>query len=224
MPEVVSLLCVEPLSGASRYDDDVIAAVILAAGESSRMGRPKALLPDAEGRPFVARLVRTFAAAGVPAVTVVTGSQHAAIASAISADGGAAIASLVNNPNPQRGQLSSLWAGLEASDRPEVDALLVTPVDIPLIDEATIRRVIHAWEQSRAPVVRPVVGVRHGHPVLFDRAVFDDLRRAPLDGGARTVVHAYADRVVNVSVDDTGCIADVDTPGEYEELMKKLRG
>jgi molybdenum cofactor cytidylyltransferase len=201
----------------------VIAAVILAAGESSRMGRPKALLPDPEGRPFVARLVRTFVAAGVADVTVVTGSQHSAIESALAADAPSLAPSLVRNPDPGRGQLSSLWSWLDDCDRPDVEAILVTPVDIPLIEESTIRRVIAAWERTHAPVVRPTVGARHGHPVLFARAVFDDLRRAPLDGGARTVVQAHAKHVIDVDVDDSGCISDIDTPGEYEALMRKPR-
>jgi molybdenum cofactor cytidylyltransferase len=64
------------------------------------------------------------------------------------------------------------------------------------------------------------MGDRHGHPVLFDRAVFQDLRGAPLERGAKAVVHAYADRLVNVEVDDEGCLADIDTVADYEALLK----
>ena len=187
------------------------------------MGRTKALLPDPDGRPFVARLVRTFNAAGVSAVTIVTGGQHAAIGAALRADQPEAEPLLVVNPDPSRGQLSSLWVGLDAADRPAVDALLVTLVDIPMVAPSTIRRVIAAWTTHRAPIVRPAVGATHGHPVLFDRAVFDDLRRAPLTEGAKAVVHAYAGRVLDVPVDDRGCLIDVDTPQDYDALMKEVR-
>jgi molybdenum cofactor cytidylyltransferase len=196
----------------------MVAAIILAAGESTRMGRPKALLADPDGRPFVARIVRTFAAAGIADVVIVTGSQHAAIAQALAADDLPVRPSLVNNPEPSRGQISSLWVGLDAAPRPDAEAVLVTLVDVPMVRASTIRRVLAAWRETGAPVVRPTVGARHGHPVLFDRVVFDELRRAPLDEGAKSVVHAHADRVVNVPVDDQGCLVDVDTPEDYKRL------
>ena len=198
----------------------MLTAIVLAAGDSTRMGSPKALLLDPEGRPFVARIARTFAAAGVPDVVIVTGSQHAAIADALAADGLPAQPRLVRNPDPSRGQLSSLWVGMHALVKADVHAILVTLVDVPMVSASTICKVIEAWRRTHAPVVRPAVGARHGHPVLFDRALFDDLRRAPLNEGAKAVVHAHADRVVNVPVDDQGCLVDVDTPAEYERLLR----
>jgi molybdenum cofactor cytidylyltransferase len=194
--------------------------IILAAGSSTRMGSPKALLPDRDGRPFVARLTRTFGAAGVTEIVIVTGIQHDAIIAAVAADRPTTYPLFFNNPNPERGQLSSLWIGLDAAARPEVEAILVTPVDIPMVHVSTIRQIVKVWQSQRAPVVRPAVGVRHGHPVLFDRSVFDELRRAPLDQGARAVVHAHADRIVNVPVEDQGCLVDVDTPADYDALMR----
>ena len=199
----------------------MLAAIILAAGESTRMGAPKALLPDPDGRPFVARIVRAFAAALVRDVVIVTGSQHAAIVDAVAADRPSITPIFVRNPQPSRGQLSSLWVGLDAVASPDLEGVLVTPVDIPMVRPSTIRQVIEAWERTRAPIVRPAVGRRHGHPVLFDRAVFDALRHASLDEGARVVVHAYADRIVNVPVDDAGCLIDVDTPADYGAIAKK---
>ena len=221
----------------------MLAAIILAAGDSTRMGRPKALLPDPEGRPFVARLVRTFAAAGVRDVIVVTGSLHAAIAEALADDRLPIAPILVNNPQPALGQLSSLWIGLDAADtlgspkphsgekpaspKPRsgggggVDGVLMTLVDIPLVRASTIQKVIDEWTGSRAPIVRPAVGERHGHPVLFDQSVFDALRHAPITEGAKAVVHANADRIVNVQVEDEGCLLDVDTPADYEAVIRK---
>jgi molybdenum cofactor cytidylyltransferase len=185
------------------------------------MGRPKALLPDPEGRPFVARLVRTFGAAGVRDVIVVTGSLHAAIAETLADDRPPITPILVNNPQPALGQVSSLWMGLDAAVNVGVEGVLVTLVDIPLVQVSTIQKVIDAWTARRAPIVRPAVGDRHGHPVLFDGSVFDALRHAPITEGAKAVVHANADRIVNVQVDDEGCLVDVDTPADYEAVIRK---
>src|SRR5688572_11631087 len=121
-----------------RYDGGMLCAIILAAGDSTRMGRPKALLPDPDGRPFVARLVRTFASAGVADVIVVTGSLHAQIAEALASDNPPVTPALVNNPQPALGQVSSLWMGLEAASQSAVEGALVTLVDIPLVHPSTI--------------------------------------------------------------------------------------
>ena len=198
----------------------MVAVIILAAGESTRMGAPKALLADPDGRPFVARLVRAFAAAHISDVVIVTGSQHAAIVDAIATDGPSITPIVVRNPRPSLGQLSSLWVGLDAAATPDLEGVLVTPVDIPMVRPSTIRQVIDTWERTHAPVVRPAVGERHGHPVLFDRVVFDALRHASLTEGARAVVRAHGDRLVNVPVDDEGCLVDVDTPADYEAILR----
>jgi molybdenum cofactor cytidylyltransferase len=198
----------------------VVVAIVLAAGESTRMGRSKALLDDPHGRPFAARLVRTFAEAGVSDVIVVTGRDHAAVAEALAADRLPVRPALVNNPDPSRGQLSSLLVGLDAAATRGADGILVTLVDIPMVRTSTIRAVVDAWASSRAPIVRPAMGDRHGHPVLFDSAVFEELRRAPIAEGAKTVVRARAAEVVNVAVDDEGCLTDVDTPHDYDEMRR----
>jgi molybdenum cofactor cytidylyltransferase len=198
----------------------VIIAIVLAAGDSTRMGSPKALLHDPDGRPFVARLARTFASAGVSRIVIVTGRQHDAIMAAVAADNPPAYPSFLTNPDPARGQLSSLWIALDAIARDDVESILVTPVDIPMIRSSTIARVIDEWRKTRGAIVRPALGVRHGHPVLFDRRVFAELRSAPLAEGARAVVHAHTSDVVNVPVDDPGCLIDVDTPADYDQLLK----
>src|SRR5687768_11653818 len=201
----------------------MLAAIVLAAGDSTRMGTPKALLADPDGRPFVARIARTFGDASVDQLIVVTGAQHDAIVTALAADGLAGRVSCVRNPDPSRGQISSLWAGLDAVMRPDLEAILMTLVDVPMVRSSTVRAVIDAWRRARAPIVRPAIGVRHGHPVLFDRAVFDELRRAPLAEGARAVVHAHAGSIVNVEVDDEACLIDIDTPADYDSAIRSMK-
>ena len=184
------------------------------------MGRPKALLPDPDGQPFVARLAGTFAAAGVPHIVVVAGSQAPAIAQVLDAAALRIRPVIVTNPNPRLGQLSSFWVGLDYAEGIGAEAALVTLVDIPMVRVATVDRILSEWQERRAPIVRPAFRGRHGHPVLFDRSVFAELRRAPLDEGARAVVHAHASDITNVDVADEGCVTDVDTPEDYEKLIR----
>jgi CTP:molybdopterin cytidylyltransferase MocA len=212
----------------------VIAPIVLAAGESTRMGSPKALLRDPSGRTFVARIVGTLAEAGFRDVTLVTGSLHAAIVAALaSAPVGAGFPGLsevegsrlitirfARNPDPSRGQLSSLQVGLEHAARPGVRAVMVTLVDIPLLSAATIRAVVNAYRESGAPIVRPSHGDHHGHPVIFDRRLFDELRRADPGHGAKAVLRAHASEIVNVPVDDTGALVDIDTPEDYRGAIQ----
>lgn len=188
------------------------------------MGSPKALLPVPGGGFFVSRIVRAFQAAGVEDVILVTGDHHDAIADALARESLSSLVRIVRNPDPSRGQLSSLWTGMDAALGPDCEALLVTLVDVPLIDAATVSRVIEAWRAERAPIVRPARGSRHGHPVLFDAALFDALRAAPLDAGAKAVVRSYADRIVNVPVEDDGCLVDIDTPDDYRSLQPEASG
>lgn len=186
-------------------------AIVLAAGRSSRMGRAKALLPAShEGETFVERLVSTLLAGGIDDVVIVAGDAAAAIGQRVGFP-----ARLVVNPHADRGQLSSILVGLDVIDRPGVPAVMVAPVDQPLVSAATVRLVLEAWRRTHAPIVRPVRDGRHGHPVLFDRALFDALRRADPSAGARAVVRAHADRAADVPVDDDGAFADIDTPEDY---------
>ena len=185
------------------------------------MGAPKALLETPDGQLFVSRIVRTWHTAGVRNVVIVTGRDHDAIAAAIARDGFAAPPLIVQNPDPSRGQLSSLLVGLDAALASE--GVLMTLVDSPLATLATVEAVIDEWHRSRAPIVRPAIGDTHGHPVLFDRAVFEELRRAPWAVGAKAVVRAHEGEIVNVQVSDEGCVVDFDTPLDYERYLKRYR-
>ena len=184
------------------------------------MGSPKALLTDQAGVSFITRTVTTLLTAGLADVVVVTGSQHHAIASTLSTDGLENRVRLVRNPDPSRGQLSSIWTGLDARS-PDAEGLLLTLVDVPLLTTSTVSAVVDAWQRTRAPIVRPIVDGRRGHPVIFDRQVFDELRAAPLDSGARTVVRAHWHDALDVPVEDRNCLIDVDTPADYERLRAR---
>ena len=194
----------------------MVVGIILAAGASSRMGTPKALLPIGSDT-FVTRVCRTMLAAGVDDLVVVAGPEHAAVADAVGSAG--LPARIVENPRRDEGQLSSLLIGLAVADRPGVVAVLVHLVDAPLVRPDTARAVLDAFRRTQAPVVRPDVDGRHGHPVLFSRRVFDDLRRADPAIGARTVVRVHAAEVCDVPVGDEGACRDIDTPEDYARLL-----
>jgi len=199
----------------------MIPALVLAAGRSTRMGRPKALLPLDCGDTFVARIVGTLHDAGVDDVVVVLGHEPDPI-----------VADLIRRQTPVRfainrdfdkGQLSSLVAGLNAIDRPGVIAALVTLVDVPLVSAATVRAVVDRYRRTRAPIVRPVAGGRHGHPVLIDRALFDQFRAADPALGANVVVRQHISAQGEVEVTDPHAFRDVDTPDEYDRLVLEVR-
>jgi len=101
------------------------------------------------------------------------------------------------------------------------EGLMMTLVDVPLVAADVVRRVLSVWSVTRAPIVRPAIGSRHGHPVIFDRAVLNELRSAPLEVGAKSVVRAHAHELIDVIVDDEGCLIDVDTPADYEALRRQ---
>jgi molybdenum cofactor cytidylyltransferase len=197
----------------------VIPAIVLAAGRSSRMGRAKATLPVGGGDTFLTRIVRTFREADVDDVIVVVGHEADAIARAFAGSG--LPARFVINAQYDRGQLSSLVAGVNAIDRPGVVAALVTLVDVPLVSAATVRAVVEHYRASHAPVVRPTSGTRHGHPLLIDRTLFEALRRADPERGAKPVVRAHASAAGDLAIADEGAFTDIDTAEEYERWISR---
>ena len=199
----------------------MLPAVILAAGDSTRMGSPKAILTAPDGRSFVASIAHVLGVAGITDIVIVTGRDHDRVMEALDRDAPPLRPRVVRNPDPSRGQLSSLWTGMDAALRPDTEGLLVTLVDVPLVSSATIRQVIDAWRGTRAPIVRPARGTQHGHPVIFDRALFDELRAAPAAAGAKVVVRAHAHEVIDVSVEDIGALTDVDTPADYAAICRR---
>ena len=201
----------------------MISAIILAAGASSRMGQPKAALPFGQtGETVLSRIVSTILAGGVTSVAVVAGAHLDAARQAMPRH--ERRARVIEHLGWEQGQLSSLVAGLDAIDEPSLEAVMVTPVDVPLVTPATVAALISAWRRTRAPIVRPVDGERHGHPVIFDRSVFDELRSANPNLGAKAVFATHRDRVLNVEVKDPGAFEDIDTPGDYQRLFGKPLG
>jgi molybdenum cofactor cytidylyltransferase len=200
----------------------VIPAIVLAAGRSSRMGRAKATLPAGDGDTFLTRIVRTLLDAGVDDVIVVVGHDADLIAGSFSESG--LPARFVVNHDYDRGQLSSLVAGLNAIDRPGVAAALLTLVDVPLVSESTVRAVIDSYRRTHAPIVRPTSGDRHGHPLLIARSLFDALRAADPSAGAKPIVRTHASAAGDIAIEDEGAFLDVDTEEEYRKTIASRFG
>jgi CTP:molybdopterin cytidylyltransferase MocA len=176
------------------------------------MGRPKAFLPMTPGGTILGRVLGTLADAGVEPLVVV--ARELFTAGDAWNDPRADLVRVVVNPDPDRGQLSSLVCGIQEID-PAAPGALMTLVDIPLVRTATVTSLVRAWERDLAVLVRPRHEGRHGHPVIFARALLDALVHADLAQGAKPVVRSFARDAVNVPVDDPGVLIDFDTPEEY---------
>lgn len=194
----------------SRVDHDVtdplaVAGIVLAAGRSERMGRSKPAL-TVNGVSFLERAVRVLRVGGCDPVVAVVGRD-----SEIQEAGPAGI---VVNEDASSEQVDSLRLGLDAVG-PAVGAVVVLPVDHPLVRPETVAAMVRAHGRSGAPIVRPVHDGVAGHPVLIGRALFPALLEGSLPQGARTLVEGNPDLRLDLDVDDPGVLADIDTPEDY---------
>ncbi len=190
----------------------MISGIVLAAGESRRMGSPKALL-DYQGRTFIENICTSFLTAGVDELIVVLGAhEHEAPIRAVVPKHPAL--RTVLNPHYRLGQLSSLQVGIQSLS-PESEAAVVNLVDHPLIQAETIQALMTSFATDPLPILIASYQGRRGHPVLFAKGVYGELLAAPLDKGAKVVVRKDPERVRELALDDPGIRVDIDTPREY---------
>jgi molybdenum cofactor cytidylyltransferase len=184
--------------------------ILLAAGESRRMGYPKPLL-TINGKTFIEKISATMLTV-VPRLVIVLGAYADRIRRATARDDRIVI---VENPNYSRGQLSSLRVGLDAVQSDAAGAI-VHLADHPMVRVESFRATVDSFERTRKPIVIARSGGHRGHPVIFDRSIFAELQRAPESEGARHVVNADASRVEYVDLDDPGINLDLDTPADLK--------
>ena len=172
------------------------------------MGFPKPLL-RLNGETFLAHIAASMLVT-VERLIIVLGAHRDAVIAAVPADNRI---NVIENPDYALGQLSSIKAGLRAVSA-HADAVIVHLVDHPTVLPETFGRLAAEYQLSVKPILVARCRGHRGHPVLFDRSIFDELQRASIDVGARAVVDANADRVIYVDVDDPAILLDLDTPAD----------
>jgi molybdenum cofactor cytidylyltransferase len=191
-----------------------IHGIVLAAGTSQRMGRPKPLLAIGE-ETFLQRTTGTLRSAGCERVLVVANADADWAAAAMEPD-----VELVLNPAPQSEQVDSLRLALRRLGD-DVAAALVLPVDLPLVSADTARAVVEAYRTQRAPLVLPFHSGVAGHPILLDRSLFAQVLDGDLAEGVRTLIMERSRDLCEVKVTDPGILIDIDTPDDYWRYIER---
>jgi len=189
----------------------VISAIVLAAGKSERMGRPKALLPF-RGRTFLGNILDAISHTSIEDTFVVLGHHRAEIEQSLS------LPSVVFNPNYEQGMITSFQAGIRALSWDASGAFLFL-VDHPVVEPATMEAMIMNLAPNR--IVLPTFEGRRGHPVLFSSEVLEEILALPSTEGANIVVRKNPARIVEVPVSTPGILVDIDTPEQFEKLREE---
>jgi molybdenum cofactor cytidylyltransferase len=195
----------------------MLAAVILAAGESRRMGSPKALLPY-ENRTFLENLLDVTTHPRIGVRRVVVGANQAEIGQRVPLDP----EMLVINREWRKGQLSSIRAGIESLRAIDTEGMLVALVDHPLVTRAVVAELVAAFDRKPGSIVLPTWKGKRGHPVIFPSRFYSELYDASNEIGARAVVWAHAKEVVEVASSDEGVVLDIDDRATFDRLFPSL--
>lgn len=186
-----------------------IIAIILAAGESKRMNKPKMLLPF-KGKTIIETVIDNVMASEVDGSIVVVGADKEAVLEVIS--GLAAIH--VNNDNYREGMLSSVKCGFRAMPD-DIEAVIVFQGDQPMISSSVVNTIIFAYRKSRKGIIIPVYDGKRGHPILIDGKYRDEVINLNADEGLRSLSVKNCDDVLEVSVNEPEILRDIDTIEDY---------
>ena len=188
----------------------MINAIILAAGRSKRMGKPKPLLRFNDTT-FLEHIISVLKASDVDGITVVLGAEAETIKKSVDLSG----TNIVINENYLKGQLSSLIAGIEQGPK-ETQAILVCLVDNPFVTKEVVDKIIGKFKETNNPIIVPVFNKRRGHPTLFSMSLFNELLNAPQEQGARYVVYSNEEKILELETSESGILISVDTPDDYK--------
>jgi molybdenum cofactor cytidylyltransferase len=187
----------------------MITAIILAAGESKRMGQPKMLMPWGKST-VLQTVVATIQAAGLNDVLVVTGGAHNQVEALV----GKSVQTVFNENFADGEMLSSIQAGLMVKMR-EASAALICLGDQPQVQERSVRRVCDAFRKSKSNIVVPSYQMQRGHPWLVARPLWEELLAMKSPKSPRDFLNAHAKKIEYVQVETPSIIEDLDTPDDY---------
>jgi molybdenum cofactor cytidylyltransferase len=196
----------------------MIVAVVLSAGESSRMGQPKALLPI-DGQTFIEKIVAALKQTKVGKIIVILGHNARELEAKISH---LPVRILINSDYKQ-GQLSSLQLAvryLQADS--DCDGMLVHLVDHPYLAPALVEEMIRRFYETKKGIIVPKFHGKRGHPVIFSNALFGELLSAPIDVGAKSVVNAHRAETLEIDTQEEGIAVDIDTPELYQQHVRRV--
>ena len=187
----------------------MINAIVLAAGESRRMGKPKPLLRFKD-KTFLDQIISALRDSDVDRITIVLGADAEMIKNSVDLSG----TNIVINKDYKKGQLSSLSAAIEDTPQ-ETDAILVCLVDNPFITKEVINKIIAKFKETNNPIIVPVFNGQRGHPTLFSKSLFSELVNAPKEQGARYVLYSNAEKVLELETSESTILIGIDTPEDY---------
>jgi molybdenum cofactor cytidylyltransferase len=196
-----------------------IVSVLPAAGASRRMGRPKLLLPFKEGF-LITGVVRALREGGVERIVLVTAPDDEDLRDWALREG----LETAVNPDPARGMLSSIREGVAALGGAAELArrgatLLVSPADLPNLQAETVIELLRRMRESGAPIAEPIFHGKRGHPLAIAPQLIPEIETLDLNVGLRQLRDRYEAELLEVPVEDSGAVQDVDTPEEYERLQ-----
>jgi molybdenum cofactor cytidylyltransferase len=197
----------------------MLAAIILAGGESRRMGTAKALLPY-HSQTFVEHLVEVTKHPRIGAQRVIVGAHAAQIRSQTALDPKI----VIENSDWQSGQLSSIQAGIRSLQGTDTEGVMLCLVDHPLISSGVVDSLLKAFDRSHMPIVLPTFNSKRGHPLIFASRLYDELLAAPLDKGARVVVWNHSAEICEVPTDEEGVVMNLNDPDSFRYAVQSQGG
>jgi molybdenum cofactor cytidylyltransferase len=189
----------------------MVSGIILAAGKSTRMGSPKALLKIGD-KSFAQHIVATLIASRVLDIVLVLGADAEPIQNQLNWFEGKPVI----NKEWEKGQLSSVLLGLRAVERQDLHGVLIWPVDRPLVSRHVVVGMLHQFWTKHKQIVVPIYKGRRGHPVLFGKDLFHDLESAPMEVGARKVLQDHPNDVLEYQTEEEGIVINIDSPEDYQ--------
>lgn len=189
----------------------MITAIILAAGESKRMGQPKMLLPWGEGT-VLSNIITVFRKAGLEDIIIITGGAKDKVEDSISHH---KVRTIYNRNFAKGEMLSSIQCGIRALTH-QTQTVLIGLGDQPQVQERSVRMVCDAYLSTRSSIVVPSFQMRRGHPWLIARSLWDELLKMESPSSPRDLLNLYHEIIHYVNVDDPGILADLDTPKDYQ--------